>query len=203
MKGHPVDGRVPLRHDREVSDLGRTLLPMRSARTIPLLAFVVLLVTLGGCSSKPSSRVWAANVCTALSPWRTEIGTLTTRTQQQMSAATTPAQAKENLMRLFAGAEDASEKARAGVAKAGVPDVDRGQQVADSFKASLSAMRDAYGRAKSGIAALAVSPAKTFYTQVAAVVDTLSTEYSKSELDTSKLDSKELSQAFDEVPECR
>jgi hypothetical protein len=176
---------------------------MRSARTIPLLVFVALVITLGGCSGSPSPRAWAASVCTALSPWRTEIGTLTTRTQQQMTAETTPAQAKENLMRLFGGAEDASEKARAGVEKAGVPDVDQGKQVADSFKSSLSAMRDAYGRAKTGIAALAVSPAKTFYTQVAAVVATLQTEYSKSELDTSKLDSKELSQAFDEVPECR
>jgi hypothetical protein len=176
---------------------------MRSARTIPLFVFAFLVVTLGGCAGSPAPRAWAASVCTALSPWRTEIGTLTTRTQQQMTAETTPAQAKENLMRLFGGAEDASEKARAGVEKAGVPDVDHGQQVADSFKSSLSAMRDAYGRAKSGIAALAVSPAKTFYTQVAAIVDTLNTEYSKSELDTSKLDSKELSQAFDEVPECR
>jgi hypothetical protein len=203
MKGHPVNGRVPLRHDRKVSDLGRTLLPMRSARTIPLLVFAALVVTLGGCSGSPSPRVWAANVCTALSPWRTEIGTLTTRTQQQMTAETTPAQAKENLMRLFAGAEEASDKARAGVEKAGVPDVEQGKQIADSFMSSLSAMGDAYGRAESGIAALAVSPTKDFYTQVAAVVATLQTEYSKSELDTSKLDSKELSQAFDEVPACR
>jgi hypothetical protein len=120
-----------------------------------------------------------------------------------MTAETTPAQAKENLMRLFGGAQDASEKARAGVEEAGVPDVKGGKQIAESFESSLSAMRDAYGRAKSGIEALATSPAKSFYTQVAAVVDTLSTEYAKSELDTSKLDSKELSQAFDEVPECR
>jgi hypothetical protein len=142
-------------------------------------------------------------VCTALTPWRAEIGTLTTRTQQQMTAETTPAQAKENLTRLFAGAQDASEKARQGVEKAGVPDVDNGKQIADGFMSSLSAMRDAYGRAKSGIEALATSPAKTFYTQVGTVVQTLTAEYDKSGLDTTKLDSKELSEAFDDVPECR
>jgi hypothetical protein len=176
---------------------------MRSARISPVLLLIVLAATISSCSDAPDPRAWAASVCTVLGPWRSEIGTLTTRTQQQMTAATTPAQAKENLMRLFGGAQDASEKARAGVEKAGVPDVDHGKQVADSFESSLSAMRDAYGRAKSGIEALATSPAKSFYTQVAAVVDTLQKEYSASELDTSKLDSKELSEAFDDVPECR
>ncbi len=142
-------------------------------------------------------------MCTALAPWRTEISTLATRTQQQMTAETTPAQAKENLTRLFGGAQEASEKAREGVQKAGVPDVDHGKQIASSFTASLGATRDAYGRAKSGIQALPTAPSATFYTKVAAVVDTLSADYKKSELDTSKLDSKELTDAFDEVPECR
>ena len=38
---------------------------------------------------------------------------------------------------------------------------------------------------------------------ITAVVEKLNTEYQRSALDTSKLDSKELKQAFDEVPECR
>ncbi|AGL13974.1 hypothetical protein L083_0464 [Actinoplanes sp. N902-109] len=142
-------------------------------------------------------------MCQALAPWRSEIGTLTTRTQQQMNVATTPAQAKENLMRLFGGAQDASEKARKGVVDAGVPDVDEGKKVAESFTASLSAMRDAYGRARSGIEALAVSPAKDFYAKVTTVVQTLNTEYQASELDTTNLSSVELKEAFEEAPECR
>ncbi|GAB1688924.1 hypothetical protein KRM28CT15_07270 [Krasilnikovia sp. M28-CT-15] len=186
-----------------LSAVARTLHPMRSARRGSLPLLLALAILLAACSSAPGPRDWAESVCTVLAPWRTEIGTLATRTQQQMTAATTPAQAKENLVRLFGGAETASERARAGVARAGVPDVDHGKQVADSFTASLGAMRDAYGRARSGIEALATSPAKSFYTQVGAVVDTLNTEYRRSELDTSKLDSKELSQAFDDVPECR
>jgi hypothetical protein len=176
---------------------------MRSARPTSLLLLLTLAVTLGGCSSAPGPRAWAASVCTALAPWRAEIGTLTTRTQQQMTAETTPAQAKENLMRLFSGAESASERARAGVQKAGVPDVDHGDRVARSFTASLGAMRDAYGRARHGVEALATAPAKTFYTEVESVVATLNRDYAKSELDTSRLDSQELKDAFDEAPECR
>jgi hypothetical protein len=168
-----------------------------------VITVVVLCASLAACSNASGPRVWAASVCTALAPWRTEIGTLTTRTQQQMTAATSPAQAKENLMRLFGGAESASEQARAGVARAGVPDVDRGEQVAESFVASLTAVRDAYGRARAGIEALATSPQKEFYAQVAAVIDKLNQEYEQSSLDTSRLDSQELRKAFDEVPECR
>jgi len=176
---------------------------MRTARSTFLLIVCSLLVTLGACSSGPAPRAWAASVCKVLAPWRTEIGTLTSRTQQQMTAATTPNQAKENLVRLFGGAESASERARAGVEKAGVPDVDQGQKVAESFTASLGAMRDAYGRARSGIEALQTSPSKDFYARVGTVVETLNTEYKASELDTSNLASVELKEAFDEVPECR
>lgn len=177
---------------------------MRPARmTYPLIVLLTLATVVTGCSSAPKPRAWAASVCTALAPWRTEISTLATRTQQQMTAATTPAQAKENLTRLFGGAQDASEKARAGVQRAGVPDVAHGATVAKSFTTSLSAVRDAYGRAKSGVQSLATAPAKTFYAQVTTVVDQLNSDYAKSSLDTSKLDSKELKDAFDEVPECR
>ncbi len=176
---------------------------MRTARTIVPLLVGSLVVTLGACSSGPAPRAWAASVCTVLAPWRAEIGDLATRTQQQMTAETTPTQAKENLTRLFGGAESASEKARAGVEKAGVPDAEEGQQVAEGFTASLGAMRDAYGRARTGIDALAVSPAKDFYAKVGTVVDTLNSEYQASELDTTSLSSVELQRAFDEAPECR
>jgi hypothetical protein len=174
----------------------------RASTVSAVLVLSTLVTLLGACSSGPGARAWAAEVCTVLSPWRTEISTLTSRTQQQMTAETTPAQAKENLSRLFRGAENASEVARAGVERAGVPDVDQGKDVAAGFITSLGAMRDAYGRARSGIDALDTSPPDAFYTNVRSVVQTLNTEYSHSELDTSRLDSVELKQAFDEAPEC-
>jgi hypothetical protein len=186
-----------------LSDLARTLLPMRPARPLVLLALLALVTALTGCGGSHGARAWATSVCTTLEPWRTEISSLATRTQQQMETATTPNQAKENLMRLFGGAEEASERARAGVEKAGVPDVDGGQKIADGFITSLSAMRDAYAKAKGGIQGLQTAPAETFYQQVTQVVTQLQTDYEASGLDTSKLNSEELQSAFDEVPECR
>ena len=176
---------------------------MRPARPLVLLVLLTLTAPLAACSGAHSARAWAASVCTTLEPWRTEIGSLTSRTQQQMETATTPGQAKENLMRLFGGAEDASERARAGVEKAGVPDVDNGAQIADGFLGSLAATRDAYAKARSGIQALETAPADTFYQRVSQVVQQLQSDYQASGLDTSKLSSAELKAAFDEVPECR
>jgi hypothetical protein len=176
---------------------------MRPARPLALVALLALLASLAGCSGSPGARAWAASVCTTLEPWRTEIGSLTTRTQQQMEKATTPGQAKENLMRLFGGAAEASEKARAGVVKAGVPDVDDGARIADGFTGSLAATRDAYARAKAGIEGLATAPAEAFYQQVTKVVEQMQADYAASSLDTSNLNSVELKAAFDEAPECR
>jgi hypothetical protein len=176
---------------------------MRPARPLALLLILTLAAPLAACSGSHGPRAWATSVCKTLAPWRTEIGSLTTRTQQQMTMRTTPGQAKDNLMTLFAGAQDASERARAGVAEAGVPDVSDGKQIAASFVTSLAAMRDAYGRARTGIGALAIVPVEDFYTQVGKVVTKLNQDYQASSLDTSNLNSTELKQAFDEVPECR
>jgi hypothetical protein len=174
---------------------------MRSPRAAAAVVAILLLAGGAGCGGRSAARVWAARVCDALSPWRAQIGDLTTGTQQQMTARTTPAQAKENLVRLLGGAETASETARASLVEAGVPDVAGGDAVASGFVATLASVRDAYGKARRTIAGLDTGPA--FYDGVAAAVSTLTREYSAGALDTSTLDSPELRRAFDEVPECR
>ena len=180
---------------------------MRTPRAAPLGAGPVilfaLLLTVAACGSGPSAPIWAASVCEALTPWRTEISSLTRSTQQQMTAQTTPAQAKENLVRLMGGAEQASETARRAVQQAGVPDVDGGERVSEGFLASLTGVRNAYGRARTAIEGLDTGQAGPFYDGVRSAVEKLNQEYDASALDTSRLDSVELKKAFDEVPECR
>lgn len=177
----------------------------RAAAVLRVTAVVCTLVVLAGAcgGGGPAPRVWAASVCEALAPWRTEINDLTRSTQQQMTAQTTPAQAQENLVRMLGGAERASDTARRAVSDAGVPDVERGEVVSREFVAALAAVRDAYGRARAAIEQLETGRADTFYDGVKAAVDTLNQEYAASAPDTSKLDSPELKKAFDEVPECR
>ncbi|MDI6100585.1 hypothetical protein QLQ12_18405 [Actinoplanes sp. NEAU-A12] len=176
---------------------------MRAVRPISLALVLVFAAPLAACSSRPGAHAWAALVCNTLTPWRSELDSLTSRTQQQMTAETTPGQAKENLARLFDGAASASEQARAGVEKAGVPDVTNGEAIADGFQHSLAGIRDAYGQARTGIQALATSPSKAFYDEVGKVVGQLTTSYERSNLDTATLESVELRQAFDSLPECQ
>jgi hypothetical protein len=171
---------------------------MRRLAVLATLAAVLL----GGCAGGPPPRVWAASVCSALSPWRAQLDSLTTKAQEQANAAPNSAQAKENLVRLFDGAEKSTEAAREKVEAAGVPDVDNGSKIARSFVATLAAVRDAYAHAKDGVTGLGVDDPKTFSDGVAAVLTTLNTEYAKSAADLTNLDSVELKKAFDEVPEC-
>ena len=168
----------------------------------PLVVTVAVLALLAGCAGGPPPRAWAAEVCSVLTPWRAEINMLTEQAQRQTQESTTPEQAKENLVRMLQGARDASERARGGLAKAGVPEVDGGDKIAEGFTASLSKMRDAYGRAHDAVKALPTGEASTFYDKVRAAMATLQQEYAASALDTSDLNSTELQAAFAEAPEC-
>ena len=182
---------------------GVRLLSMRRGRVGFGALLVVAAGLLGACVTEgPPARVWAASVCSALNPWREEIAVLTTRAQQQTPNATTPQQAKENLVRMLEGARDASERARGRVEAAGVPEVDGGSAIADGVTGSLAEMRDAYGRAGEAMRALPTGDAAKFYEDVSAVMVTLQREYDASALDTGSLRSTELQQAFGEVPEC-
>lgn len=164
---------------------------------------VIVVAAVAACGSGPAPEAWAGQVCDALLPWRARIDQLNARTKEQMAAATTPAQTQANLLELLAGGEAASETARAAVVAAGTPDVDGGAEVAGSFAASLTQVRDAYAHARVDVAALSTGDPGTFYSGVVSVMTTLNAEYARSGLDTSKLDSVELRQAFDKAGRCQ
>jgi hypothetical protein len=169
-------------------------------RFAPSLLAVVLIAGCGGSGVKPAT--WARSVCTALTPWRNQLTALTDQTQRQLTSSTTATQAKQNLIGLLAGAEQASETARQRVAAAGTPDVDQGKEIAARFVASLKAARDAYAHARGTVAGLDVADAQAFYAAVATAFDKLQHEYAASALDTDKVTSAPLRKAFNEVPEC-
>ncbi|MFF5230584.1 hypothetical protein [Dactylosporangium sp. NPDC000521] len=177
-------------------------------RTVATAALIVVVSTgTSGCGDDGSGDIapkrWAQQVCTALTPWRTEIADLTTKAQQQLQSATTAAQTKTNIVDLLAGAETASEKARAGISGAGVPAVSGGDKVAQQFTGSLAKARDAYGNAKRSVQGLPTADAKSFYTSVGSAFAVLKEEYEQSALDPQHVKQKDLQKAFNEVPECR
>jgi hypothetical protein len=167
-----------------------------------LVPILVILLAAGCGGSGVPPLTWAGSVCEALKPWRDQIGGLNAQAAQEMSAARTPTQTRDNLLRLLAGARQASEQARIKVVSAGVPGVDGGRTIADRFVASLAGVRDAYGKAHDTITGLPLRPAKAFYDAVAVAVGNLNKEYAQAGLDTGRLASAELRKDFNEAPAC-
>jgi hypothetical protein len=168
----------------------------------PVVALSLIAAGCGG-TGRPAPATWAASVCSALAPWRATIDGLTAKAQQQLSSTGSAAKTKQNLVELLAGAQAASETARAGVAAAGIPDVTGGERIAARFVDSLRAARDAYGNARTAIDALDTADLKAFNRAVAAAFAELNREYAGSALDTSNVNSVDLQKAFAELPQCR
>jgi hypothetical protein len=168
-----------------------------------LVPLVLTALVLAGCGGGGvPHRTWVTTVCQTLSPWRDRITALNGQAAEQMKSATTPAQTRDNLLRLLDGARQATEDARAKVAAAGVPDVHDGSAIEQRFVAALAAARDAYAKARQGIQDLSDRDETAFYAGVKAAMDRLNKDYAQAGVDTGKLASADLRKDFDEVPAC-
>jgi hypothetical protein len=170
---------------------------------VAVLNLLVISCVLTACSSAVAPQTWAASVCQALTPWRAQISTLNQTAQAEMATTHTPADTRTHIMALLSGAEAATEKARAAVASAGVPDVDGGAVIEKRFVAALAEVRDAYKQAATSIAALSMTDANAFYAGVGTAMTKLNADYARSGVDTNQLASTELQTDFDKVAACR
>ena len=173
-----------------------------------LLAVALLAVATTACGGADdrgsvAATTWAGAVCSALTPWRTEIDSLMTKAQQRMDSANNAEQAKVGLLELLGGAENASEQARSKVAAAGEPDAENGKGAAKEFTDTLRRTRDAYGKAKAAVTGLPTGNSKNFYDGVSVAFKELEKEYNDGALDLDKVKSKELQKAFREVEACK
>lgn len=168
------------------------------------VAVVVMLVGgLVGACGQPSAEQWAARVCDVLTPWRTEIASLTTEGQREISAAREPAAVRDRLVALLGGAERASDAARTTVVKLGAPDVAEGQAAAARVAGALEVARDAYRRARVELERTPTRPATAFYDAVVSIMTRLTTEYAHSSTALSGISSTELAAAIERAPECQ
>ncbi|CAM3347642.1 hypothetical protein [Stackebrandtia soli] len=169
-------------------------------RVRPLISAAVVLA-LTGCSSTADATDWASDVCVALDPWRTEIDTLAAETGEAISDTSTPQETKDQLLALLNGAAQSTESALRDVQRAGIPDVDNGESIAERFADSLRATRDAYREAHDALRALSAGNAD-FYEEVANVMADLNTAYAAIP-QVAELNSAELEAAFADVDACR
>jgi hypothetical protein len=169
-----------------------------------LLAVLAMacVASVAGCGGAVAPRTWAGSVCRSLAPWRAQIAALNTKVTHEMDADTTPAQARDYLTGLLRGAADATERARAAVEAAGVPDVEGGAEIERRYVAALAKVRDAYRRADTTIAGLDTGDPDRFYAAVGAAMATLNADYQASGVDTGSLVSDELQADFNQVAAC-
>jgi hypothetical protein len=156
-----------------------------------------------GCSSTVAPRTWVTTVCQSLTPWRAAISNLNSTAQTQMASATTATDTRTHVLALLNGGRTASEKARADVAAAGVPDVTGGAEIEKRFITALAAVRDAYGRAAATVGNLSTTNPSAFYGGVRSALAQLNTDYSSAGADPSAIASAELQVDFAQVPACR
>jgi len=172
-------------------------------RALAAVAAVVCVGSVAACGGAVAPRTWVTSVCQSLAPWRDAISKLNVTAQTQMASAKTPQDTRTRVLALLDGAQQASERARAAVAAAGVPDVQGGAVIEQRFVDSLGAVRDAYARAATTVSALPTGDAKTFYAGVASAMSRLNADYTKAGVDTATLASDELQADFAQVAACR
>jgi hypothetical protein len=107
------------------------------------------------------------------------------------------------MLALLDGAQKATDRAKAAVQRAGVPDVDGGAVIEKRFVDSLTKISSAYAHASAAVKALDTADADAFYKGVATAMTTLNTDYAQSGIDTDQLVSPELQADFDTVSACR
>lgn len=167
-----------------------------------MFLIAVPLLFLAACGAEAmTAKDWAKSVCGTLGPWRERIAELTGGAQAAIKPDSTPQTAKEELVKLIQGAAGASSNAHDTLAQLPAPDVEGGVEVRDTFVSALVTARDAYSQAANELGGLDAS-APGFYDRVSAVMERLNSAYAAGP-DPSTLDSAELKQAFDSVPECR
>ncbi len=164
---------------------------------------VACVTSVAGCGGSVAPRTWVTTVCQALAPWRATIAQLNGAAQTAMATARTPGDTRDHLLALLAGAQRASERARATVDAAGVPDVDGGAEIERRFVASLAAVRDAYATAAATIGALDTTDPDAFYSGVATAMSRLDADYQHAGVDTDQLASTTLQADFAQVAACR
>src|SRR5882762_3716321 len=134
------------------------------------LAPFLCLVVLAACGSdRVPADEWASKVCQAVKPWSTSINSAVSAAQQKITSGSSPAQTKTDLLTLYRGAREASNRALTQVKAAGIPDADNGAQVAQQFTAALTTARNAFANAATRTAALSTSDKNAFYAAVVAV----------------------------------
>lgn len=171
-------------------------------------ALVVGLLALTACGAddpkleRTEARQWAKKVCGAVVPMSTELSQLQQSVSGTIGGVTDLATKKRELVTIFTKGEKLTNDALRKVERAGVPDVENGRVIADTFVKALISARESFKAGKQAIGKLPTTDQAAFDSGVVTAFEDMSEENSKTTSAFSEVKAPELDKAFTELPEC-
>jgi hypothetical protein len=184
--------------------------PVLRAATTTLVAAAVLLAGCGGGDESAGGadpEQFAADVCGAISDWQQELQTSASTMQSKLSAESTPADVKTQLVAFMEGATKSTDAMLAKVKEAGPPAVEDGEALQRDLEQGLSNAQRAFAQARDRVKTLPTGDRAAFQRGASALGATLNEEGRKIGQTfnglSEKYDSEELNRAFENEPSCR
>lgn len=175
-----------------------------------LLAAVGLAAGCGGGSDTPEGvppADWAQSVCGALTDWQTSLQEQSQGLTSDVLEAKDPQAAKQQISDFLDQVIAETETMIGAVDSAGRPAVEEGGAIAEDFNDGLERMRSAFENAASQVESVPTDDPQAFQQQLTQIGEDLQTQGQAigdtlGEIDE-KYDADELSQGFDDTPECQ
>lgn len=189
----------------------RSLRRLHLASLAAVFALAVLIAS--GCGGGDDSvegappDQFAADVCGAISSWQNEIQAEVSAMSAELSATSTPAEIKEQLVDFMESATKATDQMLAKVKEAGPPAVEDGEALQRDLEAGLERAQTAFSQARDRAKSLPTGDRAAFQREASALGTTLNEQGTAIGQTfnglSDKYDSNELNTAFDNDPACR
>lgn len=176
-----------------------TRTPVRRA-TLSIIAGALFLGSCGGGGT--SADEWAADVCTGLKDFVSEISETQADVQAAVSPESTPEQGRELLIETFDSMIESTDSLIGKIEDAGTPDIENGEEIQSNLVSGLEDMKTALEEAKPKIEALPDDPT-AFKTEAAQIGTDLQTELQGIGNTLSAMEAPELEEETADVEACQ
>jgi hypothetical protein len=182
---------------------------LRSKTALPVIATAALLLSAcgddggdGGGADKVSPGDYSADICTAFTGWRDTIQKQQDDLQTGLQPNITPAEGKQALEGFLGDTVEASNKLVEDVDAAGVPDADKGEEVADALKGAAESARDKLEDAEAKVADLPTDSRTAFGAAADQFGNDIREALSAVGEGLQDINSTEIEKAFQDEPAC-
>ena len=160
----------------------------------------------GGAGGGADPEQYASDVCGAIASWQKELQTSVTTMSSKLTATSTPADVKTQLVAFMEEATKSTDTMLAKVKEAGPPDVENGEALQRDLEKGLTDAQTAFAQARDDAKELPTGDRAAFQREAQALSTTLNEQGAAigqtfNGLST-KYDSNELNEAFDKEPTC-